>query len=110
MSHGGFSRPKSGDERCWCGGLGHVAAGDGITAVAGLSGAPLYPLALATVSALRARLGPEITIVGVGGIDSPQKAVAMHRAGADLVQIYTGLVYQGPTLVRECIKALRNPG
>lgn len=72
----------------------------------GLSGAPLYPLALSTVSALRVTLGPRVVIVGVGGVDSAEKVLAMRRAGADLVQIYTGMVYQGPALVAQCVKAL----
>lgn len=81
----------------------------GVRGLAGLSGAPLHSPALAAVSALRASLGPNVSIVGVGGIDSAQKAVAMRSAGADLVQIYTGLVYQGPALVRQCAQALGDP-
>lgn len=81
----------------------------GVRGLAGLSGAPLHSLALAAVSTLRASLGPNVSIVGVGGIDSAQKAVAMRSAGADLVQIYTGLVYQGPALVRQCAQALGDP-
>ena len=45
---------------------------------------------------LRAHLGPSFPIIGVGGIDSPAAALAMRAAGADLVQLYTGLVYRGP--------------
>ena len=72
----------------------------------GLSGAPLHALALETVAALRALVGPRLPIVGVGGIDSAAKALAMRAAGADLVQIYTGLVYRGPSLVKRLIRAL----
>lgn len=72
----------------------------------GLSGAPLYPLSLRTVSMLRRLLGPDFPIIGVGGIDSPEKALAMRSAGADLVQIYTGLIYRGPSLVRRCVRVL----
>ncbi len=72
----------------------------------GLSGAPLHPLALSAVSAMRALLGPKPLIVGVGGIDSVEKALAMRRAGADLVQIYTGLIYRGPSLIARCASAL----
>lgn len=86
-------------------GAGRTSDGGG-----GLSGAPLHTLALSTVSTLRAVLGPKVVIVGVGGIDSADKALAMRRAGADLVQIYTGLVYRGPALIRQCIKALDQPG
>jgi dihydroorotate dehydrogenase len=73
----------------------------------GLSGAPLYPLALNVVATLRQLLGPAFPLVGVGGVDSPAKARAMRVAGADLVQIYTGLIYRGPTLVAECVRALQ---
>jgi dihydroorotate dehydrogenase len=74
----------------------------------GLSGAPLLPSALATVERLRAILGPTFPIIGCGGIASPADAVAMRRAGADLVQVYTGLVYEGPNLVATVARALRD--
>ncbi len=66
----------------------------------GLSGPPLRELALASVSALRARLGPGVPIIGVGGIDSVAAARQMLAAGADLLQLYTGFVYRGPALIR----------
>jgi dihydroorotate dehydrogenase len=47
-----------------------------------------------------------MAIIGVGGIDSPAAALAMREAGADLVQLYTALVYQGPALVRAITRAL----
>src|SRR6185503_17197027 len=72
----------------------------------GLSGAPLHALALETVAALRSLVGPRLPIIGVGGIDSVAKALAMRAAGADLVQIYTGLVYRGPALVKRLVRAL----
>lgn len=72
----------------------------------GLSGASLHALSLAMVRELRQQLGEAFPIIGVGGIDSAEKATAMRRAGADLVQIYTGLVYRGPSLVRKCVRAL----
>jgi dihydroorotate dehydrogenase len=67
----------------------------------GLSGAPLRSLALQTVRSLRAALGSDIAIIAAGGIQSGRDALDAIRAGADLVQIYTGLVYRGPGLVRE---------
>jgi dihydroorotate dehydrogenase len=67
----------------------------------GLSGAPLRPMALSTVAALRSLLDPRIPIVGVGGIQSRADGAAMLAAGADLLQIYTGFIYRGPALVRE---------
>jgi dihydroorotate dehydrogenase len=72
----------------------------------GLSGRPLQPLALRMVSTLRASLGPTFPIIGVGGINSPAAALAMRAAGADLIQIYTGLIYRGPALISQCIRAL----
>lgn len=76
----------------------------------GLSGAPLYPLALKAVSTLRRLLGPAFPLIGVGGVDSPDKARVMRSAGADLVQIFTGLIYRGPSLIPECVRALRRAG
>jgi dihydroorotate dehydrogenase len=67
----------------------------------GLSGAPLRPLALQTVRTLRTTLASDIAIIAAGGIQSGRDALDAMRAGADLVQIYTGLVYRGPGLVRE---------
>jgi len=72
----------------------------------GLSGAPVHALALAVVERLRARLGADYPIIGVGGILSGQDARAMLAAGAHAVQLYTGLIYRGPALVDECVRAL----
>jgi dihydroorotate dehydrogenase len=90
--------------------VGHTAlAGGRERPAGGLSGAPLKEPARSAVAALRAALGPGITIIGVGGIDSGAAARALVAAGADLVQLYTGLVYRGPALVRECRRALAAP-
>jgi len=78
--------------------------------VGGLSGAPLHHLSLRAVATLRRLLGPAFPIVGVGGVDSPAKARAMCAAGADLVQLFTGMIYRGPSLVAECVRALRGAG
>jgi dihydroorotate dehydrogenase len=87
--------------------LSRVGARTGAAAQpGGLSGAPLWPLAVRSVADLRARLGPDFPIIGVGGINSPRAALAMREAGADLIQLYTGLVFQGPSLVSRCIQAL----
>jgi dihydroorotate dehydrogenase len=67
----------------------------------GLSGAPLLLPSNHIITELRAALGPDFPIIGVGGILSAADAVSKIRAGADLVQIYTGLIYQGPALVKE---------
>jgi dihydroorotate dehydrogenase len=72
----------------------------------GLSGAPVLALSNRVISALRAELGDAIPIIGVGGILSGADARAKFAAGAKLVQLYTGLIYRGPALVRECVQAL----
>jgi len=76
----------------------------------GLSGAPLRPAALKTVAELRKHLASGVAVIGVGGIDSPNAALAMRAAGADLVQLYTGLIYMGPGLVGRCVRALSTGG
>jgi dihydroorotate dehydrogenase len=69
----------------------------------GLSGRPLLPLALHCVSRLRSLVGGGLAIVGVGGVLSADDYARMRDAGADLVQVYTGLVYRGPALVQEIL-------
>ena len=69
----------------------------------GLSGTPLRPLALQAVQLLRTALGASVPIVAAGGIDSARHARDAFDAGADLVQLYTGLIYRGPGLVREVV-------
>jgi dihydroorotate dehydrogenase len=64
----------------------------------GLSGKPLFARALAVVKRVRARIGPDACVIGVGGIDGAETALAMLRVGADLVQVYTGFIYEGPFL------------
>jgi len=73
----------------------------------GLSGAPLREASNRVIGWLRAALGPSYPIIGVGGVLSGADARAKIDAGADLVQVYTGLIYRGPELVRECAQALR---
>lgn len=73
----------------------------------GLSGAPVFDLSNRVIRRLRAALGKSFPIIGVGGILSAQDARAKIEAGADLVQIYTGLIYQGPELVRRAALAIR---
>lgn len=74
----------------------------------GLSGAPLAPLAVEAVANLREAFGPEVPIIGVGGVIDPEAGRAMRCAGADLVQIYTGLIFNGPGLVRALRTALED--
>jgi dihydroorotate dehydrogenase len=71
----------------------------------GLSGEPLRERSTAVVRKLRELLGPDMPLIGVGGISSAADAAAMLAAGADLIQVYTGLVYRGPDLVRELVAA-----
>ena len=73
----------------------------------GLSGAPVREASNRVVSLLRAELGKAFPIIGVGGILSAADAVEKIRAGADVVQIYTGLIYQGPALVNQAARAIQ---
>jgi dihydroorotate dehydrogenase len=73
----------------------------------GLSGAPLLDASNRVIRQLRAALGPGFPIIGVGGIMSAQDAVSKIRSGADVVQIYTGLIYRGPQLVSDAARAIR---
>ncbi|MGN6513840.1 MAG: quinone-dependent dihydroorotate dehydrogenase [Lysobacteraceae bacterium] len=73
----------------------------------GLSGAPLMDKATAVLRMLRTRLPGSIPLIGVGGVLSGADAAKKMAAGADLVQLYTGLVYRGPALVAESVDAMR---
>jgi len=72
----------------------------------GLSGAPLKPRADRILAQMRALLPENIALIGVGGITQGQDAVDKLELGADLVQFYTGMVYRGPELVNECLRAI----
>ncbi len=72
----------------------------------GLSGRPLRERALAVLRRLRATAGPALPLIGVGGIDSAQAAWERIAAGASLVQVYTGWIYEGPTLVPAILEGL----
>lgn len=73
----------------------------------GLSGAPVLAGSNRVIRLLRQHLGAQFPIIGVGGILTGYDAVSKIEAGADVVQIYTGLIYKGPALVHEVAKALR---
>lgn len=73
----------------------------------GLSGRPLYGHSTYVLRRLRAHLPGSIPIIGVGGVLSGAEAAGKIAAGATLVQIYSGLIYRGPRLVRECVDAIR---
>jgi dihydroorotate dehydrogenase len=71
----------------------------------GLSGAPLHPLSMRVIAQLRAELGADFPLIGVGGIVSADHARATLRAGANLIQIYTGFAYRGSALLEEIVDA-----
>ncbi len=73
----------------------------------GLSGGPVLEASNRVIAQLRAALGTGFPIVGVGGIMSAEDAVSKIQAGADVVQIYTGLIYKGPELVRDAAWAIK---
>jgi dihydroorotate dehydrogenase len=73
----------------------------------GLSGAPVLEASNQVIRWLKAELGEAVPIIGVGGIMSAQDAQSKIDAGASLVQLYTGIIYQGPALVAECCQQLR---
>ncbi len=83
---------------------GHPAAKES----GGLSGKPLYNKANEVLEAFAVELKGRIPIIGVGGITSPEDAVAKIRAGASLVQLYSGFIYKGPNLIRDCARAIRD--
>jgi dihydroorotate dehydrogenase len=76
----------------------------------GLSGAPVLEASNRVIGQLRAALGKGFPIIGVGGVMSAQDAVSKIRAGADVVQIYTGLIYRGPQLVFDAALAIKRLG
>ncbi len=76
----------------------------------GLSGAPVLEASNQVIRQLRAALGSRFPIIGVGGILSADDAVSKIRAGADVVQIYTGLIYEGPQLVAKAARAIKTMG
>lgn len=73
----------------------------------GLSGAPVLEASNRVIRRLRSVLGPGFPIIGVGGIFSGKDALSKIEAGADVVQVYTGLIYRGPALVDEVARALQ---
>ncbi|MDX1597572.1 quinone-dependent dihydroorotate dehydrogenase [uncultured Marinobacter sp.] len=73
----------------------------------GLSGAPVREPSLRVIKGLYAELGEDLPIIGVGGITDGESAAEKIRAGAKLVQIYTGFIYRGPALIKEAVEAIR---
>lgn len=74
----------------------------------GLSGAPVLEASNRVIRQLRAALGKDFPIIGVGGVLSAEDAVSKIEAGADVVQIYTGFIYEGPGLVRTVAEGIKD--
>lgn len=74
----------------------------------GLSGAPVYEVSTSVLGKLATALAGEVPVIGVGGILAGEQACAKIRAGASLVQVYSGLIYRGPELVNEVARALQH--
>lgn len=74
----------------------------------GLSGAPVLAMSNRIITQLRSALGAGFPIIGVGGVMSAEDAVSKIKAGADVVQIYSGLIYQGPKLVKQSANLIKN--
>jgi dihydroorotate dehydrogenase len=72
----------------------------------GLSGVPLFAKSTAVLAKMRKRVGPALPIIGVGGVSSAETALEKVRAGADLVQLYSCMVYEGPALPGEIVRGL----
>ncbi|WP_201505336.1 quinone-dependent dihydroorotate dehydrogenase [Psychrobacter aestuarii] len=72
----------------------------------GLSGRPVSHTSTQILHQFAEQLEDKVTLIGVGGIDSGEKAVKKIKAGAELVQLYTGLIYRGPGLVQSCVQAI----
>jgi dihydroorotate dehydrogenase len=75
-----------------------------------LSGAPLTVRAREVVRFVTRESGGRMPVIGVGGVMDPDDALRLRDAGASLVQLYSGLIYRGPTLVRGCVRGLSRGG
>ena len=72
----------------------------------GLSGKPILSRSTELLAKFKAVLNPELAFIGLGGISSGQDALEKFAAGADLIQLYTGLIYRGPDLIKEIIDSV----
>ena len=72
----------------------------------GLSGRPLFAKSTAMLAKVRQLAGRDLVLVGVGGIDSAEAALEKVLAGADLLQLYTSMIYRGPGIARDIVAAL----
>ena len=76
------------------------------TETGGLSGRPLFKRSTVLLAQLRKLVGRKLVLVGAGGIDSAEAAFSKIKAGADLVQLYTGMIFEGPSLPRRVVEGL----
>ena len=76
----------------------------------GLSGRPLHGRAREVIALLRATLGPEPVLVGLGGVHDGRSARALLDAGADLIEVFTGLIYEGPGFARRLVREIGGAG
>ncbi|WP_455466450.1 quinone-dependent dihydroorotate dehydrogenase [Bartonella sp. B39] len=80
----------------------------------GLSGRPLFERSTIVLAKMRQKLGKEIAIIGVGGVRDAQTALEKVKAGADLIQLYSGMVYEGPdlaiTILKEILQYIQKDG
>ena len=72
----------------------------------GLSGAPVFEKSTACLSAFAQALNGQVPLIGVGGILAGEQALIKQNAGAALVQVYSGLIYTGPKLIKDCVDAM----
>lgn len=72
----------------------------------GLSGKPVAARSTEVIASLRSKLGPNFPIIGVGGIFTAEDAKEKLAAGATLLQVYTGFIYEGPGMVKRICKGL----
>jgi dihydroorotate dehydrogenase len=80
----------------------------GLTEAGGMSGKPLMERSTQVLATVRKRVGPDYPLIGVGGVFTADDVRVKLAAGADLVQVYTGMIYEGPLLPRKLAFALRN--
>ena len=73
----------------------------------GLSGLPVQQKSTEIIRQFRAALGPQMPIIGVGGIDSAKAAKDKMDAGANLIQVYSNFIYKGPSLIKEIVESLK---
>lgn len=80
----------------------------------GLSGRPLFERSTIVLAKMRQKLGKEIAIIGVGGVKDAKTALEKVKAGADLIQLYSGMVYEGPnltiTILKEILRMMQQDG